>query len=117
MKETLNGSVIGNNTNASSKKNGTLEPQTNSLSNNFGRITVGENSACQDQILEKNIDDKIRKAVDHAVMIVENRVHNALLTTMDNAVIPRVVMVVRSITESCVLVISLNQKLAHSSFE
>ena len=63
-------------------------------------IPVFENSASQAQVIEKNITDKIRKEVDHAVMAVENRVHDAILTAMDNVVILLVEMAVRSITES-----------------
>ena len=47
-----------------------------------------------------NIADNIGKDVDNAVMAVENRVHDAILTAMDNVVIPRVEMTVRSIIES-----------------
>ena len=54
-----------------------LEPQTNGLSNNLGRITVGENSVCQGRVIKKIIDDEIRKAVDNAVLTVETRVHDA----------------------------------------
>ena len=61
--------MYGNNTNTGSIGNGTLEPQINGLSNNFGRVTISENSACQEQVIEKNIDDKIRKAVDDAVIL------------------------------------------------
>ena len=42
----------------------------------------------------------MRKAVDNAVMTVENRMHDAILTAMDKMVIPRVEMAVRSITGS-----------------
>ena len=61
-----------------------LEPQINGFSTNFGSITAGGNSPCQDQIIENYSDDKIRKAVDNAVTTVENRVHDAILTAMDN---------------------------------
>ena len=90
LKETMDDSDIDNNTNTSAMKNETLEPQTNSLPNNFGRTTASENSVCQDQVIEKNIDDKIRRAVDSAVMIVENRMLDAILTAVDNVLIPRV---------------------------
>ena len=66
----------------------------------FGKITVGENSACQDRIIEKNIDGKIRNAVDNAVLTVWNWVHDAILTPMDNIVTSRVGMAVRTITGS-----------------
>ena len=102
LNETLNDFVIGNNTNAIAIENETSEPQTNGLLNNFGNNIIGENSGCQDQIIEKSIDDKIRKAVDNAVMTVESRVADASLTAMDNVVMPWVEMAVRSITESSV---------------
>ena len=98
--ETLSDFVIGNNTSASAIENGTLEFQANSRLNNFGRVTERENSACHSQFGENIIDDKIGKAVDSAVMTVENWMHDAILTAMDNMVIPRVKMAVRSITES-----------------
>ena len=41
-----------------------------------------------------------RLAVDSAVMTVENRMHDAILTAMDNVVISRVNLALRSITES-----------------
>ena len=77
-----------------------MEYQTSRFGNIFGRFIVGENCAIQDQVIEKNIADKIRKEVDGALMSVENRVHDAMLTAMDNVVIPRIEMAVRSITES-----------------
>ena len=36
--------------------------------------------------------------VDIAVVAIESRLHDAILTTMDNVIKPRVEMVVRSIT-------------------
>ena len=78
LKETMDDSDIGNNTNTSAMKNETLDSQTNSLPNNFGRTTASQNSVCQDQVIEKNIDDIIRRAVDSAVMIVENRMLDAI---------------------------------------
>ena len=47
-----------------------------------------------------NTDDRIRNAVDSAVFVVENRMHDAILTAMNNVVIPRVEMAVRLITGS-----------------
>ena len=97
LNETLNDFVIGNNTSAGAIGNETLQLQKNGSSNNFWRVTVGENSACQNQVIENNTDDKIRKAVDTATMTVENRVRDAILTAMDNVVFPRVEMAVRVI--------------------
>ena len=77
----MNGFVIGNHTNANRIGDETLGLQTNSFSNSFGRIEVSEISPFQVQAVEKDIDEKIGKSVDNAVMAVKNRVHNA---TFDN---------------------------------
>ena len=61
---------------------------------------VVENSTSYDQLIERNIADGIRKEVNSVVMAVEQRVHAAILTAMDNIVIPRVKMVEISIIES-----------------
>ena len=82
---TLNDYVIGNGTNVNMRGNGKFEHQTNGLYNDSERI-VG--NASQNQVIGNNIDDKIRKAVDNAVMIVENRMQYAILTAMDTVVIP-----------------------------
>ena len=77
-----------------------MDPQVSDLVDSSGRFSVEKHSAIQDQILEKNIADKIKKAVvDNDVLTLENRVHDTILTAMDNLVIPRVEMAVRSITE------------------
>ena len=102
LNETLNNYIIGKITNASAIVNETLEPQTNNLSNSCERIAVGENSACQDGVVDETIDDKIRKAFDNAVMTLKNRIHDAILTAMDNILITRVEMAVRLITESSI---------------
>ena len=63
LKATLNDFVICKNTDAGAIVNETLELQTNNDSNDFDRITVGENSTRENQVIESNIDDKIRQAV------------------------------------------------------
>ena len=98
LNEALNDFVTDTKTNASATAIETLELQTNDLPKNFGRITVGENSACQDQVLEKNVDNKIRRAGNIAVMTVEKRKNYTILTAMDNIVMPRNDIAVRSIT-------------------
>ena len=100
LNDTLNGFVIGNNINVSAVEDENLEPQTNSRFQNFGRVTLREDSACQGLVFENNIDDKIRKAVDDAVNTVEYRMLDAILTAMDNVVVLRIEVVVRSITQS-----------------
>ena len=94
--ETSNDFVIGNSNNISATGNETLKLQVNGRYNNAERIFNGETSACQNQVVENNIDDKIRKAVYDTVMTVKNRMHDLILTAIDNVVIPRVEMAVRS---------------------
>ena len=98
LNETLNDFVIGNTTNVSAARNETLEPQTNGFYHYFEKIIGGENSEYQKQVLENNIDDKFKKAVDNDVMVVKNCMHDAILTAMDNVVFPRVEIAVRSVT-------------------
>ena len=59
-----------------------------------------EKSARQNQVMENNIDDQITRAVSSAVMTVENHMHDAILTAINNVVIPRVERAVKSITGS-----------------
>ena len=100
MNETLNDFVIGNGTNVSAIGIETLAPQTNGHFNNFETIVDGKKSESQNQLMGNNIDNKTRKAVDNAILTVENRMLDAILTAMHNVVIPRVEMAVRSITGS-----------------
>ena len=74
-----------------------LEKQTNGQSNDFERV---ENSARQNQVIENNFDNQIRTVISGAVMTVENCMHNKILTAIDNMVIPRVKMALKSITGS-----------------
>ena len=99
---TLNDFVVENSNTISALGNDTLEPENNGSFNNAERIINGGNSAFQNQVLENDIDDKIRKAVDNAVLTVGNHMHDAILTAMENVVIQRVEMAVRSITGSSV---------------
>ena len=57
-------------------------------------------TVCQNQVIQNKIDDQITRAVSRAVMTVENGMHDAILTAIDNVVIPRVAMAVKSITIS-----------------
>ena len=82
--------IIGNDANADSIGNETLEPRTNVRVDNFGRSSVGEDSASHDQVFERDIVEKIRKEVDNAVTSVEKWVHDSSLAAMDNAFLPRV---------------------------
>ena len=59
-----------------------------------------ELSACQNQVIGNNIDEKITGMVDNAVKTVENCMHDVLFRALDNVNIPRVEIAVRSITGS-----------------
>ena len=98
--ETLNIFVVGSNTNVCAIGKKILKTQTNGRSKNFERIIDVENSACQNQVIEDKIDGKSEKTFDNAVMTVKNCKHGAILTALDNVLIPRVEMAVRSITGS-----------------
>ena len=70
------------------------------LNDNFGMYSIAENCANYDQFIETNIADKTRQEVDNDVTAVKNRIYDAILTAMDNVVIPRAEMAARSLTES-----------------
>ena len=78
-------------------ENATSEQQTNGPANNFERF---DNRSSQNHIIENSIDDEIRRAVDDAVLTVENCMHAAILTAVDKMVIPRVETAVRLTTGS-----------------
>ena len=99
LNEILNDSVIGSKTRANAKRHEVLEFQANSRSIEFGSITVGEKISCQDQIIENNIDNKLKMAVKSAVMTLKKWMHDAISTRMDNVVVTRVAVAVRSTTE------------------
>ena len=97
LNETLNDFIYGNGTIVNAIKNETLEQQIKSPRDDFENF---DKSLCQNPVLESNTDDRIRKAVDNAVIAVENRTQDAKLTTMNDVVIPRVEMAVSLITSS-----------------
>ena len=97
MNETLYDVIIDNGANVSIMENETLGQQTNGQHDGLGRFA---NSASHNDVIENNIDDKIRRAVHNAVFTIENRMHGAILTAMDKVVLPRVEMAVTSITGS-----------------
>ena len=97
LNETLNDFIVGKGTNVSAMENETLEQQTNGQHNNVERFV---DSAIQNQVIENYFNHRIRRAVNNALLTVENRMHNTILTAMDKMVIPRVEMAVKSITGS-----------------
>ena len=100
LNETLDVFVVSNNTNASALGYETVGPRNNNCSNFVGRIIVGESNESQNQVKEHNIDDRNKKSVDNRVMTVENGMIDPISTAMDNVVIPKVDIAVRSTTES-----------------
>ena len=82
LNETLNNFVIGSNTNVGATENETIEYQTDGRNNNREGIIDGEISACQSQVIGKNVDDKFIKVVDSAVQTVKNCMQDAILTAM-----------------------------------
>ena len=94
-RETSNDFIVGNGTNVSAMENETLEQQTNGQDNDFERFV---DSTSQNQVIESNIDNKIKRVVENTVTTVENRMLDAILAAMDKILIRRVEMAVRSIT-------------------
>ena len=74
-----------------------LEQQANGQSETFERA---DNSLRQNQVIEKKIDDQKTIVIGSAVTTVEHRKHGAILTAIDNVLIPRVEMAVKLITGS-----------------
>ena len=85
MDETSNDFVIGNGITANTLENETLEPQPNGRHEDFEKI-IDNNS--QNQVIGNNTDDRIRDAADIAVIVVENCIPDAILTAMNDVVIP-----------------------------
>ena len=95
LDETLNDFVLGYGANANVLESGNLEQQTDSHHNDLETV---DDSTRQNQVIEGNIDDQITRTVSSAVMTVENRIPDAIMTAIDKVVIPRVEMAVKSIT-------------------
>ena len=75
--------------------NETLKPQVNGRHEHFERFV---DSASQNQVIGSNTDEKNRDAVDTAVNAVENLMHDAILTAINDVIIPRVAIAVKLIT-------------------
>ena len=97
LDETFNDLAIGNSVNVNVWDSEILEQQTDGQCNDSERVN---NSLCQNQVMENKIGNQITREVSSAVMTVENRLHDAILTAIDNVVIPRVEMAVKSTTSS-----------------
>ena len=100
INKSSNDFITDSNTNVDAADNGTLEPQASWFDNIFGRSTVAGNNARNDQVIERKIADRFKKETENAVTGVENWVHDAILTTKDNVIKPRVEMAARPMTGS-----------------
>ena len=76
--------------------NETLD-ETNGRHEDFRKVV---DSASQHQVKRSNTDDKIRDAVDSAVIVVDNCIDDAILTVWNDMVNLQAGMAVRSITRS-----------------
>ena len=79
LHDTLKDFINENSTNVSAKENETLQQQTKGQHNDFERFV---DSASQNQLIETYIDDKVRRATDNAVLVVQNRMHDATLSRL-----------------------------------
>ena len=97
LDETLTDFVIGNRITTNTLGNETLKLQANGSYEDF-EWTVA--NASQNQVIGSNTDNRMKDAVDSAVINVEIRMHDAILTAMKEVVVPRVEMAVKSIRGS-----------------
>ena len=97
LAEALNDLVIGNSVNENVLESEKLEQQNNAFSNDFEKI---DNSVRQNQVIENRSDNQITRVVSSAVTTVEKCIHHAILTALDNVVVSRGEMAVKSITGS-----------------
>ena len=97
LDETLKGFVSGNSVNVTVLEVENFEHLINVQSKDLERA---DDSVRQRQVIERKLDDQITRAVGCAHMIVKNCMHDAILTAIDNFVIPSVEMAVKSITGS-----------------
>ena len=82
---TLKNFVIDNGITAITFGNETFEPQANGCHEDLEKIV---DNTCQNQVIRNNTDDRVRDMVDSAVFAVESCMRDAILTAMNNVVIP-----------------------------
>ena len=100
MNEFLKGFNIDNDTQEDLTEDQTVGLQNDGCVNKLRNVTLRENTASHNQVIEKNIAGRVRKDVDNVVAAIEKQVHDAISTAMDSLVMPRVEMAERSITGS-----------------
>ena len=99
LKETFIDFIIRNKAKVGVSENEILKQQASGSHKDFEKSI---DHASQNKVIEKNTDDTNRDAVDNAVVAVENHMHDATLTAMNDVFIPRVQMAVGSVTGSSV---------------
>ena len=78
-------------------ENENLEQQANGRHRDLERIV---DNASQNQVIGNKTDNRIRDAVNSTVIAVGKRVHDVIFTAMNDVVIPRVEIALKSITGS-----------------
>ena len=87
--DTLDDFVIGNGNSVNTMESEALESQANGHHEDFAETV---DCASPNQLIISNTEDRLGNAVDSAVFVVGNILHDAILTAMNNVVIPRVEM-------------------------
>ena len=100
MSESSNDSVIGYDTRCDVVGDEIVGPRGNNFVGNLVGETPGENIESQNQVIERNIARRVKKDVASDIAAVENQMHHAILTGMDNVVVTRIEMAVNLIAGS-----------------
>ena len=95
--KTLKDFVIGNSVNVNVSEKDILEQETSGQAIDLERVN---DNVCQIQVVENEIGNQITGAVMSAVMTLENRSHDTIVTATEILVIPRVELAVKLITGS-----------------
>ena len=74
LNESLNACVFNHNTQVGVTEGEIARPQNDGLDENFGSETLGENSASCNQVLGRDIANRVRKETASVVAAVENRI-------------------------------------------
>ena len=100
LEESSKDFVIGITIHACEAENKTIKSFNNDYVYYYGRTMPGEDNQSHTQITEIRIADRVRKRMDSTVVVVKNRVRDAILTGMDSVVIPGVELAVSSFSWS-----------------
>ena len=89
LMESLN-DFFGKITEAGVAEGGTVESQNGPLVSICGVEALSENTASYNQVIRKDIADRIRIEVDNVVAAVKNWVHDSIFTAMDSVAVLKV---------------------------